>query len=72
MAEVQFQSMKKDMDELQFENSTLKKDFQESTKLLRQTQDKLIQMEQLEAVRIEQEAAAAQKLQRQKQELEQT
>jgi hypothetical protein len=58
--------MKKDMDELQFENSTLKKDFQESTKLLRQTQDKLIQMEQLEAVRIEQEAAAAQKLQRQK------
>ena len=54
------------MDELQFENSTLKKDFQESTKLLRQTQDKLIQMEQLEAVRIEQEAAAAQKLQRQK------
>ena len=72
MAKVQFQSMKKDMDELQFENSTLKKDFQESTKLLRQTQDKLIQMEQLEAVRIEQEAAAAQKLQRQKQELEQT
>ena len=72
MAEIQFQSMKKDMDELQFENSTLKKDFQESTKLLRQTQDKLIQMEQLEAVRIEQEAAAAQKLQRQKQELEHT
>jgi hypothetical protein len=58
--------MKKDMNDLQFENSTLKKDFSESTKLLRQTQDKLIQMEQMEGARLEQEAAAAQKLQRQK------
>jgi hypothetical protein len=64
MAEVQYQSMKKDLDDLQFENQSLKKDFQESTNLLRQTQDKLIQMEQLEAKRIEQEAAAAEKLMR--------
>lgn len=72
MAEVQYQSMKKDLDDLQFENQSLKKDFQESTNLLRQTQDKLIQMEQLEAKRIEQEAAAAEKLMRQKLELEAT
>jgi hypothetical protein len=39
---------------------------------LRQTQDRLIQMEQLEARRIEQEAAAAEKLNRQKLELEAT
>jgi hypothetical protein len=33
--------MKKEADELSFENHTLRKDFNESTKLLRQTQEKL-------------------------------
>ena len=37
MAEIQYKSMTKDLDDLGFENSSLKKDFQESTNLLRQT-----------------------------------
>ena len=64
MAEAQYQAMKKDLDEISFENSTLKKDFQECKNLLRQTQDKLRDMEKNEAHRIEQEALAAAKIER--------
>jgi len=37
LAVVQFDSMKREIDDLAFENQTLRKDFAESTKLLRQT-----------------------------------
>ena len=50
--------MKKELDELAFQNQTLRKDFAESTKLLRQTQDKLFELEQQEAARIAQERMA--------------
>lgn len=45
--------MKREMDELAFQNQTLRKDFTEATKLLRETQDKLIAAEELEASRAE-------------------
>jgi len=37
MAEAQYLDMKKELDDLAFANQTLKKDFTEATKLLRET-----------------------------------
>ena len=53
--------MKKEVDDLSFENQTLRKDFSESTKLLRLTQDKLFELEKNEAARVEQERVASEK-----------
>jgi len=72
LAAAQYDSMKKELDELAFQNQTLRKDFAESTKLLRQTQDKLFELEQQETARTSQERLANEQLDRQKSELEST
>jgi hypothetical protein len=50
--------MKREMDDLAFQNQTLRKDFNEATKLIRVTQDKLMSLEEKEQLRIELEASA--------------
>ena len=47
----QYNQLKNEMDDLVFENSTLKKDYNEATKLLRQTQNKLIEIEKRDQLR---------------------
>lgn len=72
MAEAQYHDMKKETDDLAFQNQTLRKDFAEATKLLRVTQDKLMAADEKETTRLEQEAHASKQMERQKEELEST
>ena len=72
MAEAQYQDMKRELDDLAFQNNTLRKDFTEATKLLRVTQDKLMAAEEKEQIRLETETQNAKQIEIQKEELEST
>ena len=62
MAEAQYQDMKRELDDLAFQNQTLRKDFAEATKLLRETQDKLMISEEKELQRVEIEVKSAKQI----------
>lgn len=70
MAATQYESMKKEVDELSFENHTLRKDFNESTKLLRQTQEKLNDFERKEESRTLQVEITKEQMVKQKSQLQ--
>ena len=58
LAAAQYEGMKRELDELAFENQTLKKDYNESTKLLRETQEKYHELmaEREERLQLEEQA----------------
>ena len=60
------------MDDLAFENSTLKKDFKEAHKLLKQTQEKLIAIEVQEQKRASDEKLLTEQMEMQRQVIEET
>ena len=55
MAQQQYDQMKKDMDDLMFDNTTLKKDLAASSSLLKETQEQLNELLQREEVRTQEE-----------------
>ena len=55
MAEAQHDMMKNELNDLAFENQTLRKDFAEFHKLLRETQQQLYQLQVQEKERVEKE-----------------
>ena len=72
MAMAQYDAMKKDIDDLMFENSTLQKDYKEATKVLAETQEKLAQKVYEEHERQQKEREAALKMKQQQSVLEET
>lgn len=66
----QFDSLKKDIDDLSFENQTLRKDLQECTRMLKDYQERDIAHSHRESARAEEDKVVAKDLERKLREIE--